>query len=68
MKNINFIGIDVSKKNLHIYQLEIKEICIIENNYDELCKFLKKFDTTSLIIYEPTGVYSKTLEKVCNDL
>ena len=66
--NTNFIGIDVFKLNVHIYQLEIKEYLSIKNDYKVLLKFFKKFNKSSFFVYEPTGVYSKNLEKVFNDL
>lgn len=68
MNNTNFIGIDVSKASIHIYQLEIKRHQSIKNDYQTLVEFFREIDKSSMCIYEPTWVYSKNLEKVLNDL
>ena len=54
MENTNFIGIDVSKASIHIYQLEIKKYQTIKNNYKDLQNYFKEFDTSAFIVYEPT--------------
>lgn len=64
----NYVGIDVSKKTLHIYDEQKWANFKIENTILEITKFFHSYDKTTLILYEPTGVYGKNLEFCLNDL
>lgn len=66
--NNTFIWIDVSKKSLHIYDQKIKQYFKINNTEKNISDFFANYSTDYYIIYEPTGTYSKTLEKVLNNL
>lgn len=38
------------------------------NNEQSIYDYLYQYDQSSLIVYEPTGIYGKIMEKVCNNL
>lgn len=68
MTKTNFVWIDVSKKDIHIYDPRIKKYSKIKNNVSSIKKHFKSYGLDSVIVYEPTWIYSKTVEKAINDL
>lgn len=69
MKQQNkFIWVDVSKNILHIYDQFFKTYFKVKNNEHDIYEFFSGYNTDYYIIYEPTGSYSMTLEKVLNNL
>lgn len=68
MWNIKFIGIDISKQTLDIYDENSSKHNKIKNTEKEIKKYFKSVSQTTLIVYEPTWVYGKKVEKVLNDL
>ena len=68
MWNTKFIWIDISKKTLDIYNENSSTHTKIKNNVKEIKKYFNKVPKELIIIYEPTWVYGKKLEKALNDL
>lgn len=66
MTHNDVIGIDVSKQTLHISSLSSSHTTSIPNDLKSITTFLATVDTSSKIIYEPTGVYSSHLHLSCN--
>lgn len=65
---MNYIGIDVSKKLIHVYNKGKQEYTKLDNNVLTISEFFKSENPETLILYEATGIYSKALEKALNDL
>lgn len=65
---MNCIGIDVSKKKIHIFNKETESYDVINNDVQTISTFFTDIDPDILILYEATGIYSKALEKALNDL
>ncbi len=68
MWNIKFIWIDISKQTLDIYNENSNQHCKIKNEEKAIKKYFSTVSDESIIIYEPTGVYWKKLEKTLNTL
>ncbi len=68
MTKTNFVWIDVSKKEIHIYDLKIKKYLKITNDVKTIESFFKDYDVKTIVIYEPTSVYSKTVEMALNNV
>ena len=62
------IGIDIAKDKLDVYILQNKEHFIVDNNTSSIKSMvnkLKKNKSLSMMVFEPTGCYSKELEVFC---
>lgn len=62
------IGIDVAKDKLDVYVLVTKQHMVIKNTAKGICALiskLKKQELLSMLVFEPTGCYSKELEVCC---
>jgi len=62
------IGIDVSKDKLDVYVLLDNSHLVVENSnagIKKLVRVLRKNKTLSMLVFEPTGCYSKELEVYC---
>lgn len=68
MITTNFVWIDVSKKEIHIWDLKIKKYLKVKNDIKTIEVFFKNYDKESIVIYEPTSVYSKTVEMALNNV
>lgn len=61
-----FIGIDVSKKTIHIYNEKSKMIDEIVNDESVIVEYFKAIQEEVTVFFEPTGTYSKSVEKALN--
>ena len=60
--NNTFIGIDVSKKSLVVYNKDIDKLKTFQNNslgFEKLINFIGKPNNVSRIVLEPTGGYEE---------
>lgn len=68
MWNIKFIWIDISKQTLDIYNENSNKHSKIKNEEKAIKQYFSTVPNESIIIYEPTWVYWKKLEKTLNTL
>jgi len=62
-------GIDISKKDLHVYSPKDNNTISITNDIKTIYKYFKNLELDDImVVYEPTGIYGKNLEKVLNKL
>lgn len=57
----SFIGFDVSKDSITVYDSQSEQICEIQNTASALRKYIKNIDNNALTICEPTGGYEAIL-------
>lgn len=62
------IGVDVSKDKLDIYIAQTGKHQVISNTTKQISMFFQKLkdkQAMSMVVFEPTGCYSKELEVCC---